>query len=140
MDRLIGIVTRISEWLDLILEWLAKRSTPLEPEGPEGRSLEEVVGRIEKSAARLADAVKEERSAAEEGNEEPGGGPGGQHEPAAPAPRRNEWWDGLAREDWNLIHLSWELRGVILRTRSPVQEAPEGKKKGRNPCGSCPFR
>jgi len=30
--------------------------------------------------------------------------------------RRDEkWWAALAKEDWNLIKLSWELRGVILK-------------------------
>ena len=82
--------------------------------------LEEVVGRIEQSAARLTDAIKrsapqEEKTAADEGNEEPGGAPGSVQEPAAPEPRDEDWWGRLAREDWNLVQLSWELRGVILR-------------------------
>lgn len=30
--------------------------------------------------------------------------------------RRDEkWWAALAKEDWNLIQLSWALRGVILK-------------------------
>ena len=34
----------------------------------------------------------------------------------AAMPERNEkWWGMIAKEDWNLIKLSWELRGVILR-------------------------
>ena len=29
--------------------------------------------------------------------------------------RDEKWWASLAKEDWNLIQLSWDLRGVILR-------------------------
>ena len=29
--------------------------------------------------------------------------------------RDEKWWAFLAKEDWNLIRLSWELRGVILK-------------------------
>ncbi|MBA7559797.1 hypothetical protein ES708_01412 [subsurface metagenome] len=37
---------------------------------------------------------------------------------AAKIPIRDEkWWASLAKEDWRLIQLSWELRGVILRRR-----------------------
>ncbi|GAJ17393.1 unnamed protein product, partial [marine sediment metagenome] len=35
---------------------------------------------------------------------------------AAKLSRRDEkWWAALAKEDWNLIQLSWTLRGVILK-------------------------
>lgn len=78
------------------------------------RELEEVVGRIEQSAARLADAVK--RSA------------GLVQEPAAPEPRDEDWWGRLAREDWNLVQLSWELRGVILRRGK--EKEPEVELRG----------
>jgi len=37
---------------------------------------------------------------------------------AAKIPTGDEkWWASLTKEDWNLIKLSWELRGVILRRR-----------------------
>ena len=35
---------------------------------------------------------------------------------AAKISRRDEkWWAALAKEAWNLIQLSWELRGAILK-------------------------
>ncbi len=50
---------------------------------------EKVVGLISESAGRLVKAAKISR-----GDE--------------------KWWAALAKEDWNLIQLSWALRGVIL--------------------------
>ena len=45
---------------------------------------------------------------------------------AAGVSRRDEkWWAFIAKEDWNLIRLSWELRGVILR-RGKGTEATSG--------------
>jgi len=62
--------------------------------------LEGVVELISQSAARLTEATK--------------------------TPVRDEkWWASLAEEDWNLIKLSWELRGVILR-----RERPQGYNGG----------
>ena len=122
MDRLIGIVTHISEWLDLITEWLAQRSTPVDS-AEEGRnmSLEEVVDRISESAARLKEAIErstptpQEKLVEEEGKAEEPRAPGSVQEPAAPEPRDENWWALLSREDSNLIKLSWDLRGVILK-------------------------
>ena len=58
--------------------------------------LEKVVGLISESADRLVKAIKISR-----GDE--------------------KWWAALAKEDWNLIQLSWALRGVIL-TRGKGKE------------------
>ena len=52
--------------------------------------LEEVLKLISESADRLAAAAKI-------------------------STRDEKWWSYLANEDWNLIKLSWALRGVILR-------------------------
>jgi len=52
--------------------------------------VEKVVNRIVKSAGRLATAVELSR-------------------------RDEKWWAFVAKEDWILIQLSWELRGVILK-------------------------
>ncbi len=51
---------------------------------------EKVVDLIVKSAERLATAVKLSR-------------------------RDKKWWAFVTKEDWNLIQLSWALRGVILK-------------------------
>jgi len=51
---------------------------------------EKVVGLILESAARLAAAAKISR-------------------------RDEKLWAAIAKEDWNLIQLSWALRGVILK-------------------------
>ncbi|MBA7590709.1 hypothetical protein ES708_32839 [subsurface metagenome] len=58
---------------------------------------EKVVDLIVKSAERLATAVKLSR-------------------------RDEKWWAFLTKEDWNLINLSWALRGVILK-RGKGEEA-----------------
>ena len=52
--------------------------------------LEKLTGLISESAGRLVKAAKISR-------------------------RDEKWWAALAKEDWNLIQLSWALRGVILR-------------------------
>lgn len=64
---------------------------------------ERVVELISKSAARLTDATKTSM-------------------------RDERWWASLAEEDWNLIKLSWELRGVILRRERPqaIMEESDG--------------
>ena len=53
-------------------------------------SVEKLTDLISKSAGRLVKAVKI-------------------------AKKDEKWWAALAKEDWNLIKLSWELRGLILR-------------------------
>lgn len=72
--------------------------------------LEELVELISKSANRLADAVKRSAATVEKSTEKEGKA----EKPRGPD-RDECWWAGLAEEDWNLIKLSWELRGVILR-------------------------
>ena len=52
--------------------------------------LEKLTGLISESAGRLVKATKLSR-------------------------RDEKWWASLAKEDWNMIQLSWALRGVILR-------------------------
>jgi len=61
--------------------------------------VEEVVGRIVKSADRLATAVELHR-------------------------RDEKWWSFIAKEFWLLIQLSWAGRGVVLR-RGQETEALE---------------
>jgi hypothetical protein len=68
--------------------------------------LEKVVDRIVKSAERLAAAAEESK-------------------------RDEKWWALLAKEDWNLIQLSWELRGVILRRGKSTEAASELNGKAR---------
>jgi len=67
---------------------------------------EKVVGLISESAGRLVKAAKISR-----GDE--------------------KWWAALAKEDWNLIQLSWELRGVILRRGKSTEAASELNGKAR---------
>ncbi len=59
--------------------------------------VEKVVDCIVKSADRLAAAAKLSK-------------------------RDEKWWAALAKEDWNLIKLSWELRGVILKREKGYNE------------------
>ncbi len=59
-------------------------------------NVENVVDRIVKSADRLATAVELSR-------------------------RDKKWWAFVAKEDWNLIQLSWELRGVILKRGQEIE-------------------
>ncbi len=68
--------------------------------------LEKVVGLISESADRLVKAAEESR-------------------------RDEKWWAALAKEDWNLIQLSWELRGVILRRGESTEAASELDAKAR---------
>jgi len=51
---------------------------------------------------------------------------------ATEASERNEkWWTHIAKEDWNLIQLSWELRGVILRRRKGTEGVLDLNDKAR---------
>jgi hypothetical protein len=68
--------------------------------------LEKVVGLISESAGRLVKAAEESK-------------------------RDEKWWAALAKEDWNLIQLSWELRGVILRRGKSTEAASELNGKAR---------
>lgn len=68
--------------------------------------LEKVAGLISESAGRLVKAAEESR-------------------------RDEKWWAALAREDWNLIQLSWQLRGIILRRRKNREAAAELDAKAR---------
>jgi len=67
---------------------------------------EKVVGLISESAGRLVKAAEESK-------------------------RDEKWWAALAKEDWNLIQLSWELRGVILRRGKSTEAASEINGKAR---------
>ena len=68
--------------------------------------LEKVVGLISESVDRLVKAAKISRV-------------------------DEKWWAALAKEDWNLIQLSWELRGVILRRGKSTEAASELNGKAR---------
>ena len=67
---------------------------------------EKVVGLISESAGRLVKAAKLSR-------------------------RDEKWWTFLAKEDWNLIQLTWALRGVILRRRKGTEGVLDLNDKAR---------
>ena len=67
---------------------------------------EKVVGLISESAGRLVKAAEESK-------------------------RDEKWWAALAKEDWNLIQLSWELRGVILRRGKSTEGVLDLNDKAR---------
>ena len=62
--------------------------------------LETVVGLISESADRLVKAAKISK-------------------------KDEKLWAAIAKEDWDLIQLSWKLRGVILRRGMGAQAASE---------------
>lgn len=68
--------------------------------------LEKVVDLISQSACRLAKVAKLSR-------------------------RDEKWWAALAKEDWTLIQLAWQLRGVILKRGESTEAASELDDKAR---------